>query len=504
MDIEVLDAISFKTKRGEEIVMNVPGAEARPYIIDQTGDGNSKSTPGATRRSLMKRLTGSFDSSQIFDIEVLDAIAFNDQNGQEWILSFPDDSDVYNSTTDTGSRSATRRVHDEKIYSDPTDKTSPYLTVTRCDTMSFKKVRGEEMVLNLPSSDDGSGTGRASTYCTPQNYVPNVTIPPDNTDPSVYIFFPPSSKGAMSGNTKIACGPLWWPRATSLKSGPWYTFTPIQQPYQWSLFTDNGQYIWVGNPADSSFAGTPSTETWQRLPNVGVGYDNGTEGSIGLHHPGPALDPIGFATLDDAIEHGQIGVDWGVIDFTDTRIDPGAQDGRNKNYCDPGVSGTPDIWQLSKVEPPALIPPPDPAGKWTAGSQSTALQAQVANAYLNAWNGTSNAWNEEMAGAAGTLTNLYWYIDWPPLQRFGNGNIPRTYSYPTTDFGVPLPNELTSPVQGAGCFLGGMSPGYWIGHWGTLDGEVPAFALVIGVAQLDPSKWDTSDAFNPKLKASSA
>ncbi len=506
IDIEVLDAVSFKTKSGKEMVLNLPGKDAVPYIVDDTGDGNGKSTLNATRRSHMKRVKSPTDDTQIVDIEVLDAIAFIDENGKEWIMNLPDgdDGSFYNTTTDTGSRSATRRVHDEKIYSDPTDKTSDFMTVERCDTMCFRTINGEELIIEMPSSDDGSGSGRASTFTTPENYDPGNTavVPPHNSDPSVYAFFPSASKGALTGKNKIACGPLWWPRGTSKKSGPWYVYTPTQQPYQWSLFENEGKYVWTGDPASSSFASTPATLTWQRLPNFGVGYNNGPEESLGLHHIGPPLPPIGFGSLDDAILHGAIGNDWGVIDFSDTRVTSSTSTGLNPNYCVPGVSGTPDIWQLSSVPAPALIPPPTPTDKWTAGPVSTALQKQVAKAYEAAWNGTSDAWNAEMSAAAITLTNLFWEIDWPPVQRFGNGNVPARYSYPSTSFGVPLPNQLANPPTTGGSFLGGLPGDFWIGHWGFIP--VNPFAPVIAVAQLDPLKWDTTDAFAPKLRPSSA
>jgi hypothetical protein len=509
VDIEVLDAIATRTTEGKQVVLVFPGADAIPYIVDDTGDGNGKSVVGATRRSHMKRISSSSDSTQFFDIEVLDAISFKIE-GKEWIMNFPDDGglSVYNTTTNSGSPTgSTRIVHDEKIYSDPTDKTSDFMLVERCDTMTLRTINGEQWIITMPSSDDGSGTGRADTDTKPAGYVAGTTVPPQNSDPSVYAFFPSASKGAITGkNGKITMGPLWWPRATSKKSGPWYTYTPIQQPYEWSLYENEGEYVWVKDPALSSFASTPATLTWQRLPNVGVGYNNGPADSFGLHHIGPALPPIGFASLDDVITNGHIGVDWGVLDFTDSRIDAGASDGLNKNYCVPGVSGSPDTWQLAGIPAPALIPPPTPTDKWTAGAQSAAIQKQCAMAYLAAWNGTSNAWNEEMVGAAITLTNLFWYITWPDsgeTQRFGNGNIPATYDYPSTAFGVPLPNQLVNPPADGGTFLGGLPGDFWIGHWGVFPAPYP-FAPIIAVEQLDPTKWDTTDAYAPKLRPSSS
>ena len=506
VDMEVLDAVSYKTEEGKEMILNLPGKDAVPYIVDDTGDGNGKSILNATRRSHMKRLASTSDPTQFFDIEVLDAIAFRDEQGKEWIMNLPDDGglSVYNSTTNSGPPNATRRVHDEKIYSDPNDKTSDYMLVERCDNMTFRTMNGEQMVITMPSSDDGSAAGRADTFTTPTGYDPGTTavVPPQNSDPSVYAFFPANSKGPITGaGVKVACGPLWWPRGMSKKGGPWYQYIPTQQPYEFSLFEHVEPYIWVGNPADSSFASTPATLTWQRLPNVSVGYNDGTNGE--LHHPGPPIPEIGWGSLDDAILQG-LKTDWGPIDFTDSRIDNNAPNGLNANYCIPGVSGSPDIWQLTGIQAPALVKPPDPTKKWTPGAQSTALQKQVALAYAAAWNGTSQSWNNEMSAAAITLTNLFWYITWPDgsVQRFGNGNIPATYNYPSTSFSVPLPNQLANPPTSGGSFLGGLPENFWIGNWGYITSTVPASALLIAVAQLDPKKWDTTDPNNPKLRTS--
>src|ERR1035437_7969660 len=103
IDMEVLDAVSFRTEMGKEMVLNFPRAGIKPYIVDDTGDGNQKFTANATRRSHMKRITSSSDASQFFDIEVLDALAFRDENGKEWILNLPaEKSSPYNSTDGTG------------------------------------------------------------------------------------------------------------------------------------------------------------------------------------------------------------------------------------------------------------------------------------------------------------------------------------------------------------------------------------------------------------------
>lgn len=193
VDIEVIDAIAYRTTNGEQHVLSCASKDCVPYIVDETGDGNEKS-PGpteATRRSHMKRIEDPDDPTVGFDIEILDAIAFRDENGKEWILNMPTDDEVsvYNSTTDEGDTKATRRIHNESPTGGP--------TIERCDSMSFRSVNGEELIIVMPSSDDPNGsTARASSATTPEGYDPklpdtdtSVAKPPDNKDPNVYVAF---------------------------------------------------------------------------------------------------------------------------------------------------------------------------------------------------------------------------------------------------------------------------------------------------------------------------
>jgi hypothetical protein len=117
------------------------------------------------------------------------------------------------------------------------------------------------------------------------------------------------------------------------------------------------------------------------------------------------------------------------------------------------------------------------------------------------------AWNNEMASAAHSLTFLYWYITWPwgSIQRFGNGTDPIEYSYPSTSFGVPLWDFYAVPPQTGGRFIGGLPIDFWNGYDPVAGAAyififTPVFAYSIGVAQLDPKKWDTSSPWQPKLR----
>lgn len=515
VDMEVLDAVAFTNVNGDQLVLNVPAENANPYIVDNTGDGNGKVTATGTRRSHMKRITSSSDSTQFLDIEVLDAIAFRDQNGQEWIMNNADNGslNVYNTTTGQGDVNSTRRVHDEKVYSNPGDTTSPYMLVERCDTISFRNINGDEMVIVMPSSDDGSGSGRASTFTTPAGYDPtSTTAPPANGDPEVYAFIPPGSAGMSIGTagdttTKVACGPLWWPRGINTKSGPWYWYIPIQTPSAFSIKFTPGKFVWDMNPSVSSWAGTPPK--WELVYLQGI-LTQSLNGEQIFFTP---FQPFGWGSLDDAILNGEAGFDWGVIDFSDTRIDGSAANGLNANACVVGVSGNPDIWQLTGISAPPLIPPVPPAIKWLPGAISPALAAQAATAWGNAWNATSAGYNNEMAAAAKTLTNQYGFITWPfpvdngATQRFLGGTEPATYTYPSSAFAVPLYDLTVYPPLTGGRYIGGLPGDFWPGDVGAPqpgtigDGEPGPYAELIGVAQLSPAKWNTSDPNHPVLKS---
>ena len=529
IDMEVLDAVSFKTKRGEEMVLSVSAENAVPYITDDTGDNNQKqpSIVTATRRSHMKRITGVPDDTEFVDVEVLDGVAFRDEMGKEWIMYLPDNDglDVYNTTTGEGDIKSTRRVHDEILYSDPADHTSASVTVERCDTMCFRSTNGEELVIVMPSSDDGVNPGaltnggsaqRAETYTTPFNYDPNTTIPPPNTDNDIYAFFPPGSKGPPTGDTdpkknpKIACGPLWWPRSMNKKSGPWYWYIPRQTTMTFSITHTPGKFEWAGDPTASSWSGRTATLTLVYAPGFFFVGADGNDVFV-------PYKPWGFASLDDAILHGIDGADWGLVDFDDTRIDPRAENGLNPNPCIPGVSGDPDIWQVTGIPAPDLIKPIPPAKKWFPGPISPALAKKVALAWLQQWTATSTNFNNMHAGLAGVYTAKYYYITWPTgvdnggTQRFGGSGIAKIVPYASTSFHVPLWDLTVFPWRTGGRYIGGLPGDFWtpvVTHTDPNDGsgvesqpgEMSFYAEALGVTQLDPKKWDTNQPESPKLK----
>jgi hypothetical protein len=212
VDVEVVDAVSFRTDNGKEMILNMPAEKAVPYIVDDTGDGSEKTPSRATRRSHMERIKGDPDKTQFFDVEVLDMISFRGQNGEEWILVNPSKDAVPFNKTDGGSGRATRRTHTEKVGLTGATQSDGEITIERCDMMAFRTMNGQEMIIKMESYDDGSGD-RAETKIDPDGYDPKKAKPepPKNTDPHVYVKFVKGG-GVQTGKTKIAQGPLWWIR----------------------------------------------------------------------------------------------------------------------------------------------------------------------------------------------------------------------------------------------------------------------------------------------------
>jgi hypothetical protein len=209
VDIEVLDAIGFDGGKAGIMIMNMPTTGVTPNIVDNTGDGNEVDNgPGATRLSHMTRLgigatgvgvgaTGS--TGFAFDVECIDAIACEGTNGDIWILNMPaDDSTSYCTTDSSGDASSTRRTHLEVLGPDGASGNSCVgnIIIERVDYLGFTGTNGDVMIIANPSSDDGSGSGRADTFMTPPDYDPtDVTkVPPnieDNGDPNLYFKFVP-------------------------------------------------------------------------------------------------------------------------------------------------------------------------------------------------------------------------------------------------------------------------------------------------------------------------
>lgn len=219
VDVEVLDAISFITENGKEMVLSFK--KASPFIKDNTGGGHGKSPGSPTRASHMERIkTG--DGSTYMDVEVLDCVAFSDQNGEEWILNLPSSKSSKFNKTEGGSGSASTRTHNEKVKLK--DSTADFTTVERTDMVAFRTINGKELIVKMASNDDG-GT-RAETTVSPAGYDPSKDSPkpPKNTDPNIYVSIP-SGSTPITGATKVSQGMLWWIRKISAGGGiAYFTF----------------------------------------------------------------------------------------------------------------------------------------------------------------------------------------------------------------------------------------------------------------------------------------
>lgn len=225
IDVEVLDAIAFRNENNDEMILDMKASQAAPYIVDDTGGDHKKTPDKGTRRSHMKRLKG--DNGAMLDVEVIDCIALDDENGGAWILDMSgtaDDPGIFDTTDGGGDNKATRRTHTEIVTSPFGGKKSDgsYLSVVRCDNIAFRTILGRETVISCPSFDDGKGK-RAETFTTPEGYDPSNEDgpkPPTNSDGGVYVAFVKNDDGTYAvptiGDTKIQQGPLWWIRKVSV------------------------------------------------------------------------------------------------------------------------------------------------------------------------------------------------------------------------------------------------------------------------------------------------
>jgi hypothetical protein len=219
VDVEVLDAIAFRKENGQEVILNMVPANSSPHIVDETGGGHGKQPGKPTQLTHMQRVVGKKSSNKL-DIEVVDAMAFRDQNGEEWILNAKDvsaDPSVFDTTTGSGAGKATRRTHKEKISVGFVKNASEYLTVERCDAISFRTTNGKEVIFSCPSSDDPNGSDpRAGTFISsPTGYDPTNPTgpePPKNTDAHNYVSFVAGADGFLTDDARIAQGPFWWIR----------------------------------------------------------------------------------------------------------------------------------------------------------------------------------------------------------------------------------------------------------------------------------------------------
>lgn len=210
VDIEVLDCIAYTTKNGEVHVWDCQSKNADPFIEDKTGDDPVWSTgsESSTRGSHAKEFTTKdADGHPVykFGFEVMDRMAFRDDQNKAWILNYPKDAaDPFNTTTHTGSAMSTRQTHLEQINATYTDggtggvkgkrvgafgknndnkkndgTQKGCIVQERVDIVAFLGEYEKRLVIKMESHDDQDPDqadpkkARAETITDPPDYDPN-------------------------------------------------------------------------------------------------------------------------------------------------------------------------------------------------------------------------------------------------------------------------------------------------------------------------------------------
>jgi hypothetical protein len=237
VDVLVLDAIALLGPNGEEFVFDCAAKHAVPTIIDDTGDGESRTPGNPTRLSHMERLRNADDDTLFLDMEILDAFALCGPNGAETLFDMrnPGATNIVDNTDlNLGQivAAASRRAHVLKIEpsdkpttqeimqgatpANPTPGTSgDYLAVLVLDAIAFGGPIGAseggdptaelrangEMLLLAGNSDlsDSQLWNDTTQYDADGN-------PPVNDDPHIYVRFPVVD-GVASGSPWLGSNP---------------------------------------------------------------------------------------------------------------------------------------------------------------------------------------------------------------------------------------------------------------------------------------------------------
>lgn len=222
VDVEVLDALAFKGPMGEELVLNFKQSGVSVWIDDDTGGGNEKHEGTPTRRSHMERKKHGTNILDVEVLDAVSFRGKMGEEYILNLPSKKSSKFSTNDTSDGGLN--TRRTHREKVSDGFKANPTEYVKVIRTDQVAFRTVMGKEMIIKMPSNDDpNSSDPRATTYVSsPKNYDPKNDKgpkPPLNTDKNVYVSFPKSSKGPWTGDDKISQGMLWWIRKVKAGGG---------------------------------------------------------------------------------------------------------------------------------------------------------------------------------------------------------------------------------------------------------------------------------------------
>jgi len=505
VDVEVLDAVAIQTAGGDEALFEVmtqgstefssevydadimggceercydtTAANAVPFVIDNTGDGNQKGySEASTRKSHMVRLTGMTDPTQFFDAEILDAFVLKGPDGSEMLLNMPVGNSnaaiTDNTSSDLGipaTSNTTRACHIVKLFDTPapgvTD-TTKFLLVQMTDAIAFKAPNGMEFLLEVPNNSAPADTIDTTVYSSDPVTSQN-NVPPANTDPDPYVFFPPGSAGPFLGaGQMVNQGLLWWIKNVGYTNNVWYWYYPDQQVMDFSYF---------GTPpedADPSW----SYRGFMLLPDFTVIW------ILSENNPLVPIAPTGNPSLEAAITAGNPDLygyyyksmpngagyspnGYGKIPFDAPPLDP------SQFAFFPG-----NIWQMTGLAQPPLQNPEAP---WNAVSNPYTQPtpddaAQCAQTWATMWNQVSAAANGEIENWQGVTFN----------------SDTRPTTAPAWPFAEPQPWHTNFQSGFFFNFQAGLPVGLF-NQGIPLEVLTQATSDYIAIGQLDPTVWNT-------------
>ena len=548
-DVEVLDAISMTLPNNFDIVFQITASQALfPNIVDNTGDNNGK--PGnkfSTRASHMLRMTGQSDPTQIFDIEVCDSFTITGPNDLQFAVQCPtpgfsnaavtDDTDsglavaanalstraqhVVKLTRQVGGTQQVttdyllEKLTDAMVYGGPQQYGMPYINETDeygpadipYGDLENSPIWGEAHVLqfyNFALVVNGALQPGATTNDTTVYVIDprtNQLVPPPNTDPNVYVYFPNGTEypGAqatsgpfLGAGQAIDMGPIWWIKAVGTTDNVWFWYlNPVQQPLATSFFgvpPDGADPKWgyrgftllpdfpvawllsvnyplepmgtYGAP-DLNTAASGYIDNGQITVNwFGVGIPDGGWGVNTAIGDQGALVEAGFANYLAPITYQGTTyyMPYGAFDMmapssAEILAATAAVNGNTSLYTDYG-GPPPNIWELTGVQQPPLTKP----GKvWNATTnphqQPSLSQAQqVAQTFAENWNLVAEGVNQAVREGI-TPAGIVGFPFLPPpgwnwarpyggdsiatAQQFSNGWVPAVLAVETVPITVP-------------------------------------------------------------------
>ena len=284
--------------------------------------------------------------------------------------------------------------------------------------------------------------------------VTGLQVPPDNTDPNIYIYWPGIGnlvngevKGAAPSGTPTAgpflgagqavdMGPIWWIRQVGTNVNVWYWYvSPVQQPKCWSYFGDppEGANPTWGYRGINLLPYFPVTwilsENYSLEPLGTYGAPNLTvaaggyivNGAITVNWAGLGTPDGGWSVSTTRTTTGGLGVGlpietyteysyympFGAFDLTGPSaaelLATAAKFGEASSYIDYG-GPQPNIWELTGITQPPLVNPQLPWNATTNPHQqpSYSLAQQVCETFAANWNAVATALNSAQEAASGT------------------------------------------------------------------------------------------------------